>query len=256
MEAATAVSPQPKPDARLDELLVRVGAGLQMVFLDAGNTLIYVDWPRVAGWCGQEGFPVTAEALVRAEYTAKAAFDAVVSGRRPPLPEGFFGVALEAAGVGPRARGRILERIHQAEHAGIMWLSVREGTGAALERIRRLGLRLAVISNADGRVEAFLEQAGLREYLEFVIDSGVVGVEKPHPRIFQVALERAGIAPHEALHVGDLCSVDVAGARAAGVEPVLMDPLGLYATCDAPRVHSIGELAEALERHRPAASDV
>ncbi len=65
--------------------------------------------------------------------------------------------------------------------------------------------------------------------LDFVVDSGAVGVEKPDPAIFRIALERAGVSAAEAMHVGDLFPVDVVGARRAGLEPVLLDPLGRYA---------------------------
>jgi HAD superfamily hydrolase (TIGR01509 family) len=102
------------------------------------------------------------------------------------------------------------------------------GTAEALAELRRRGFVVAVISNADGGVERLLEGAGLRQHLEFVVDSGLVGVEKPDPRIFRIALDRSGVAPQDACYVGDLYPVDVVGARQAGLEPVLMDPLGRY----------------------------
>jgi putative hydrolase of the HAD superfamily len=64
----------------------------------------------------------------------------------------------------------------------------------------------------------------LLPWLEFVLDSSEVGVEKPDPRIFRLALERAGLAPDEAVYVGDIYSIDVLGARAAGMGAVLLDP--------------------------------
>ncbi|WP_324715892.1 HAD-IA family hydrolase [Carboxydochorda subterranea] len=247
---ATEQAPRSERDARLDALCQRVAPHLRVVLLDAGNTLIYPDWERVAAWCRHEGVQVTARQLVQAEYVAKAAVDALVQRRRPSMPEGYFGVAMEAAGVPPEVRQRVLPRIAEAEHAGVMWLVVREGTAEALQQLRGAGLRLGVVSNADGRVEAFLEQAELRRWLDFVVDSHRVGVEKPDPAIFRIALERAGVAPDEAIHVGDICAIDVAGARSAGIEAVLMDPMGLYARCDVARIHDLGELAAAIVAHR------
>ena len=66
----------------------------------------------------------------------------------------------------------------------------------------------------------------------FVIDSAVVGVEKPDPRIFELAVRQAGVAAHEAAYVGDLYSVDVLGARAAGLHPILLDPRGFWGPRD------------------------
>ena len=61
-----------------------------------------------------------------------------------------------------------------------------------------------------------------------------MGVEKPDPRIFQIALERAGLEPSEAAYVGDLYSIDVLGARAAGLHAVLMDPGACWPPRDCP----------------------
>lgn len=83
--------------------------------------------------------------------------------------------------------------------------------------------RLAMISNSDGRAEALTIQHGLRDYLEFVIDSHHVGVEKPDPRIFALALERLGLAPNECVYVGDVYSIDVVGATSAGLRAILLD---------------------------------
>ena len=69
-----------------------------------------------------------------------------------------------------------------------------------------------------GRVESFLRHVGITKYLDFVVDSGLVGVEKPDPRIFEIALERAQVRKDEVVHVGDVYEVDVVGARAAGIE--------------------------------------
>src|SRR2546423_15622480 len=63
-----------------------------------------------------------------------------------------------------------------------------------------------------------------RSSLEFVLDSSAIGVEKPDPRIFRMALERSGLAPDEAVYIGDIYSIDVVGARAAGMQAVLLDP--------------------------------
>jgi putative hydrolase of the HAD superfamily len=71
-------------------------------------------------------------------------------------------------------------------------------------------------------------------------------VEKPDPRLFEIALERAGARAETTLHVGDFYWIDVRGARAAGVHPVLLDAAWLYDAADCPRVRSLGELADRL----------
>jgi len=112
-----------------------------------------------------------------------------------------------------------LDQLHRERH---LWCSVAERTHEALERLRAAGLRLGVVSNSDGRVEQALQAAGLRDYFDVVIDSSLAGIEKPDPRIFRLALDALNVEPGEALYVGDLYDVDVVGARAAGIEAVLL----------------------------------
>ena len=144
-------------------------------------------------------------------------------------------------GVFPRPLAVRVEvtRLHHERH---LWIGVEPGTVEALEQLRAAGLRLGVVSNSDGKVDAALAAAGLRPYFELVVDSSHAGVEKPDPRIFAVAVETMGIAPAEAAYVGDVYEVDVVGARRAGLSPVLLDPHGLHATVDVPIIQSLADL--------------
>jgi putative hydrolase of the HAD superfamily len=79
-----------------------------------------------------------------------------------------------------------------------------------------------------------------------MLDSQLEGVEKPDPRLFELALEQAGGRPETTLHVGDFYWIDVQGARAAGLRAVLLDSAGLYPEADCPRIRSLGELPDLL----------
>ena len=103
---------------------------------------------------------------------------------------------------------------------------------AAIERARSAGLAVGVISNSNGSVSDALERAGLGPKLDFVIDSTVVGIAKPDPRVFHLGLERAGAAPDEAAYVGDSYFVDVIGSRQVGMGSVLFDPGRLWGPRD------------------------
>ncbi len=93
----------------------------------------------------------------------------------------------------------------------------------ALGALRDRGLRLIVVSNWDCSLSRVLERCGLGELLDGTITSAEAGSRKPAPAIFERALELAGCEPEEALHVGDTAEEDVAGARAAGIRPLLID---------------------------------
>ena len=114
----------------------------------------------------------------------------------------------------------------------------------ALRGLRRLGLRLVVVSNWDASLHDVLLSTGLRAHLDGAITSAELAVAKPHPALFHHGLGMAGIAPGLAWHVGDSIEEDVAGALAAGIEPVLLDRDGTLAA-DAPEgVRVIASLAE------------
>ena len=101
-------------------------------------------------------------------------------------------------------------------------LRVFADAAPALAALRARGVRLVVVSNWDCSLPQWIERAGLAELVDGVVSSAVVGFAKPAPEIFRVALELAGAAAEEALHVGDSLVSDVQGARAAGVRPLLI----------------------------------
>ncbi|MGH7278482.1 MAG: HAD-IA family hydrolase, partial [Candidatus Rokuibacteriota bacterium] len=132
---------------------------------------------------------------------------------------------LDELGVTDDATVRGLDEWRQGYNLPFGYWDVADpDAGPALRACRAAGVRAGVISNSNGSIRAILEKVGLAPHLDFVLDSSEVGAEKPDPRIFRLALETAGATAAEAVHVGDLYSVDVLGARGAGIEAVLLDP--------------------------------
>lgn len=121
----------------------------------------------------------------------------------------------------------------------------------ALSALRELGLRLVVVSNWDVSLPDVLAGLELTRWLDGVVTSAAVGARKPRREIFERGLELAGVGPDQAMHVGDSLEEDVAGARAAGIEPVLLartDPggSGLGPGAFSPEGRTIGTLRELL----------
>jgi len=116
----------------------------------------------------------------------------------------------------PELHRQLFERYAEPE----LW-RVYDEVPQALERWRSQGLRLAVVSNFDQRLEGLLEAFDLRRWLDVVIISSRAGAAKPSPRPFQLALEQLGLGPEQAWHIGD-SGDDEAGARAAGLACVLV----------------------------------
>jgi HAD superfamily hydrolase (TIGR01509 family) len=138
------------------------------------------------------------------------------------------------------------------QQAANLWTEPTPGAADGLAALRRAGFVVGCVSNADGTVDRLLAGAGLAQHLAFIVDSGVVGVEKPDPRIFAMALATAAVPPDEALYVGDLYPVDVVGARRAGLEPVLLDPLGRYGDRDCRTTPDVPTLCRELVASRRA----
>jgi putative hydrolase of the HAD superfamily len=222
---------------------------IKAVLLDAGNTLVFLDGQRLRAVFGAVGVQVSEERFAAAELRARAQLvDSMNGGSNGMEPEAwkrYFKRIFKESGVPWWKMRRVARETKAAHLATHLWTCVQGDTRAALQRLRDDGYRLAVISNADGTVEGLLETVGLRPHFEFVIDSGTVAWEKPDPRIFQNALGRLGVEPAESLYVGDLYHVDVLGARAAGMEAVLVDPWD-RSMFDVDRIARVGQLPEYL----------
>ena len=103
-------------------------------------------------------------------------------------------------------------------------------------------LPVVVISNSDGSAADIVVRQGLRGFVAGVVDSHVIGIEKPDRGIFDHALSLVGASPGDVLHVGDIYDVDIIGARGAGLHAMLMDPYGDWPDVDCARITSIAEL--------------
>lgn len=219
------------------------------ILFDAGNTLVWMDHAFLVELLAEHGVATTAEALMEAEYGAKLLLDEMArdaGGDPRARGKAFFGAIFRGIGVAEDAFAPLAERLFARHAERNLWSGVRERTAEALEALREAGYRLGVVSNADGSIEALLESVGLRSHFELVVDSGAVGLEKPDPAIFHHALERMGVAPADAVYVGDIYEIDVAGARAAGMRAILLDPLERWGGLDCERVRELGDLPALL----------
>jgi HAD superfamily hydrolase (TIGR01549 family) len=224
-------------------------ARIDTVFLDAGGVLVFPSWDRVRQTLERHGVEVTTAALLRGEPAAKFAIDrerlaAAADARRGWT---YLTLVLENAGIGRSAAvDAALDELGAYHTAHNLWEHVPDDVVPALERLAASGRRLVVVSNANGTVERAFRRLGLARYFDVICDSCIEGVEKPDPRFFEIALARAGAGAATTVHVGDLYYVDVVGARRAGLRAILLDPHGLYASCDATRVASLDELVQLL----------
>jgi HAD superfamily hydrolase (TIGR01549 family) len=226
-----------------------VGPLLAVVF-DAGNTLVYVDPRRVLGILAEGGVTTDLARVRRAELDARRRFQERVAeghrGTEPELWREYFAGVLRGGGADEAAVPDLGRRLREAHAERHLWTWIEPGTRDVLQGLLDAGYRLAVVSNADGRVEEVLRDVGLRDCFELVVDSEVVGVEKPDPGIFLEACRRMKLDPAACLYVGDLYPVDYLGATGVEMEAVLLDPLGLHGG-RAPAIERLADLGAWLE---------
>lgn len=223
---------------------------IETVFLDAGGVLVNPNWERVSTGLAGHGVMISAATLEAAEPHAKkqldtgAAIQATNDTSRGWL---YFNLVLQHAGLAlSEATDAALRELAEYHAKVNLWESVPREVPAALDRLRAAGHRLVVVSNSNGTLQAQFDRLDLTRKFDVVIDSAVEGVEKPDPRLFQIALERSGSRTETTVHAGDFFHIDVVGARNAGLQPWLIDAAGLYADYDVPRVPSLHALVDRL----------
>ena len=227
------------------------------VLLDAGGVFMLPDERRLVDAFARAGCTVPASALTEAHFRGATAFstdvDVTADWAAPWMR--YLGAYLEACGVPPEQ----LEEAHRhidSEFADAgLWVEEIPGCRTGLRALADTGVRLGIVSNADGLVGQRLAEMeicqvgpGIGVPLECVIDSGNVGIMKPDPRIFRAALDVmgldvTGIDADDVWYVGDMPAIDVVGARAAGLRPFLVDPFHLHDDADYDRVADLAEVA-------------
>ena len=220
-------------------------SAINTIFFDVGNTLLFPNRPRIHARLSDRGLTCDPQHLRDLEARIKNRFDAlmIADGNHD---HGFWRMFYTQlfAEIGlhdDELRDHCVATVRDSAN----WDQILPGTHDELQRIAER-YRIAVISNADGRIRDVLRRCGIADCFLTITDSGLVGHEKPHPEIFRVAMQSLGATPHQSLYLGDVYSVDYLGATGAGMQAVLMDVPGAYKQRGVPRVESLAELRALL----------
>lgn len=232
------------------------------VLLDVGGVITTPDHDMLRVGLSRAGADPSTEALDRAHYAGMSALDAGFLATGALNWRQYDAAVARVVGV---PEDRIADAVAglQAAWEGVRgWHRIVPGVLDGLRQLAETGVSLGVVSNADGTVAdqlvaARVCQVGAGHGVEVavVVDSTVVGIEKPDPRIFSVALDALGVGNDllpQVVHVGDSIFADVRGAQAAGLRPLHLDP---YGDCPAPaddheHVRSLAEVASMVREGR------
>ena len=230
---------------------------IQAIFFDAGNTLIFPRLAELAEALTADGFPATVEDFYVADRRGRAKLDEFLwpllqQGKVPRTVDpiywkGYLDALMEQLHVPERKQAEVVERLSARFREISFWSHVFPETPGILDSLRARGYYLGVISNSMGWIEEQLGNVDLARHFDIIVDSAVVGIEKPHPGIFRLALERAGVQAAEAVFVGDTYSTDVGGAQRVGLRGILLDCIDAYPHADCARIRSLKELDQVLE---------
>lgn len=250
---------------------------IRAVLFDVGNTLCHIRYGVIADVLVATGIPVTSEEVRQAEYRIRPILDrflsigrdssGAVSGqpiagrqrspadsRSTEAPDTFrhyLALVLRQLKIETvPALEPALARIWAYHVKNNLWSQRDEAALPVLRVLKESGYTLGVISNSDGQVAQLLQRLSLTEQLDFIVDSGRVGAEKPHPEIFRIALQLGGLRPSEAVYVGDIYSVDILGANRVGLKGILIDPIAAWAQVSCLKARGLPEVAEIVERIR------
>jgi HAD superfamily hydrolase (TIGR01549 family) len=228
-------------------------AEVRFVFFDIGNTLLFPNRAKILAPVAPDRRP-TLEQWQALERRTKTEFDR--DRQQGRIDHSFWWIfhshlledlqASRTDGIRNElvSNGLVQELVRNTQNSA-NWDQILPGTRAVLDRIRER-FRIAVISNADGKIETILSRCGIADCFETVTDSGIVGFEKPRPEIFYAALKTMNTRAEESLYVGDVYSVDYMGATSAGMQALLFDVAGAYRDQKEPRVESLEQLENWL----------
>ncbi len=215
------------------------------LFFDVGNTLLFPDRKRMLHALHERQIFPSDDQLKEVERRTKREFDSLLESHSA-IDHGFWQIFYS----------RLLKDLRLPDdsvHTDLVsrtrisanWCEIRPGTRESLQCLAK-HYRLAVISNADGKIAEVLARCGIADCFETITDSGIVGKEKPHPAIFDAAVRSLGVSAAESIYVGDVYSVDYLGATRFGMQAILFDVAGAYRDRGLPRVESLEELESHL----------
>lgn len=212
-----------------------------VIFFDAGGTLIHpypsvgTVYAEVGKRHGIERSPAEIESAFRAvwrQMQAKRAQNTLRYGVNAEESKAWWQEVVEqvfrSIGIQQDIKAYFAE-VYQVFAEPRCWRLFPEVL-AVLQYLQGMGYPLGIISNWDTRLPGILEGMGLAPYFRYIVISSQVGAEKPDPRIFETALQVAGVSPERALHIGDSATDDVTGAERVGMQGVLLDRRGTAST--------------------------
>lgn len=212
---------------------------IKAVLFDVGQTFLYPDFSFLKSLLAEYGVTTDIETLNKGVATAR---EKIFRYRDVERWQEFFSFWMQFAGAPEKKIPEILPRIFSRHQEVHLWSWLDPVAPQVFADLKKLGYPLGIISNSDGSIAGSLKKLGLTHFFDCIIDSHVVGVEKPDPRIFAIALQQMAMPAEKCVYIGDNYDRDVIGARNAGLTPILLDPFAVVAEQDVQKIKNLAEL--------------
>ena len=218
-----------------------------VVTFDAGQTLVELDLDFLSRRLAERGVRVSPAQLAAAAPAAWARFDELnAAGIGHPWKQ-LMTTLLAGAGAGEPAP--LVDWLWDEQRRANLWRKPIAPILALAKELVARGVRVAVLSNSEGGLHALFEEIGLAHEFHAIIDSGILGIEKPDPRIFAHTLEQVGGRAEDAVHIGDSWTADIVGALGAGWRGAIYYPSrGNAAPAEVPARVAIARDADEMRR--------
>ncbi len=215
---------------------------------DLGQTLAELDPLFLKAKLAEQGLSVEVETIESAVSEGWIQYSSAVRKGASGHPwKTFMRVILTHASVPEARMEELLEFLWTDQPHRNLWRRPVKGMVEVLRALQAAGIPQGIVSNSEGRVAELAEELGWANFFNAIADSGKLGIEKPHPSIFEWCAERLGVAPKHIIHIGDVFPVDVEGALASGMRAIWFrgrkgfDPRPDVVACD-----TAEEVLEAL----------
>jgi FMN phosphatase YigB (HAD superfamily) len=231
----------------------------EAVLLDVGGIFLLPERTRVVAALARGGVEIEGAEVDDAHYRGAAHFTTHLDleGDWAGAWRHYLDAYIDACAVPADLRDEVHQHLDSEFADAALWVQPIPGAKEGLEALAATGVKLGIVSNADGLIAQRLLELeilqvgpGLGVEVACVIDSGEVGVMKPDPRIFAIALDAMGVEPDRAWYIGDMPGFDVVGARRAGLRPFVLSPFRDDHEDDYDVVASLADLAKLVTEAR------
>jgi putative hydrolase of the HAD superfamily len=232
---------------------------VRAVFFDAGETLVYPH-PSFAELFAEvlreHGHRIDPARIQEVVHTSSESFNELMRSERAvnwstspersrALWDLVYRMFLAEMGIPDGEHERLVRALYE-RFRSLASYRLHPDALPTLERLDKMGVTLGLISNFEDWLEQLLETLEISHFFDVTVISGIEGVEKPDTRIFEIALERAGVEASRSVYVGDNPVFDAEPAREAGMIPVLIDRRGRHADSEFVRITSLEDLPAAI----------